>query len=379
MPRVLIAFLLIIILGPDSFGQVFHSNPMLKNGRLKTENSLLGRKISHTGWQSSRFGDNYYVLIQMDRPTDSPGKEKLAAQGIRLEQWISGNSWLAVCNSGFILKNPAASGIKNIYAIPPALKIDQRLKENLIRATSLHDLIAVTCFPVEKAAAEKFIKESGAEIVETKIKPANTWFIRASVNSIDKISLLPFISSISPIHLEDVPLNYNNRAVHGVQSLSATVGRNLSGKNLIIGIGDNANPSGHIDLAGKLILRTDEPVDNHGTHTSGTISGGGISNPLYAGMAPRSRLVVNDFSNIIVNSPTYVGDFNMPLTNNSYYNGGVGCTGDGDYNVLSNYVDDQMLAYPQLLHVFAAGNDGWLYLLAFSKIFFHHQIGVSIG
>ena len=68
-------------------------------------------------------------------------------------------------------------------------------------------------------------------------------------------------------------------------------------------------------------MRTDEPVDIHGTHTSGTMAGGGILNPLYAGMAPRSHLVVNDFSNIIVNSPTYVADYNMPLTNNSYYNG----------------------------------------------------------
>ena len=40
-----------------------------------------------------------------------------------------------------------------------------------------------------------------------------------------------------------------------------SVGRNLTGKNLIIGIGDNADPSTHIDLAGKLIMRTDEPVD----------------------------------------------------------------------------------------------------------------------
>ncbi len=38
---------------------------------------------------------------------------------------------------------------------------------------------------------------------------------------------------------------------------------------------------------------------------------------------------------------------NMPLTNNSYFNGAAGCPGDGEYNVLSNYVDSQLLAYPQ--------------------------------
>jgi hypothetical protein len=167
------------------------------------------------------------------------------------------------------------------------------------------------------------------------------------------------ISSLSPIHLESYPLNNNNRAIHGVHALSATVGRNLNGKGVVIGIGDNANPSAHIDLAGKLILRTDEPIDVHGTHTSGTLAGGGIYNPIYAGMAPASHLVVNQFNNIIVNSPTYVTDYKMPLTNNSYATGASGCPGDGEYDVLSNYADAQLLALPKLLHVFAAGNDAF--------------------
>ena len=68
--------------------------------------------------------------------------------------------------------------------------------------------------------------------------------------------------------------------------------------------------------------------------------------------------MINDFSNIIVNSPVYVADYNMPLTNNSYFNGLAGCPGEGDYNTLSYYVDSQLLALPKLLHVFAAGNDG---------------------
>ena len=138
---------------------------------------------------------------------------------------------------------------------------------------------------------------------------------------------MPFVYSLSPIHLQDVPLNYNNHGLLSVQCPHLRVGRNLTGKNLIVGIGDNADPSTHIDLSGKLIMRTDEPVTNHGTHTSGTLAGGGILNPLYTGMAPRAHLVVNDFSNIIVNSPTYIADYNMPLTSNSYFNGALNCPG----------------------------------------------------
>ena len=240
-------------------------------------------------------------------------------------------------------------------------------------------LLAVGCYPIDKRQIESLLKAAGAEIVETKIKPDHIWFVRASLPVLEKLAQLPFVSSIHPIHLEDVALNYNSHALHSVNALCTPVGRNLLGENLVLGIGDNADPSTHIDLAGKLIMRTDEPVDDHGTHTSGILVGGGILNPLYTGMAPRARLVVNDFSNILVNSPTYVADYQMPLTNNSYYNGAAGCPGDGDYNALSNYVDSQMIAFPKLLHVFAAGNDGYNTCSPFPQSFATIKSGFQTG
>ncbi len=382
MFRVLCALLILIQIRPVSYGQATLPSPTFKNGKLTTENGLLNHKTSHPLWQSTRYGSNYYVVIQLNQIADQALKSELANHGIKLEQWLSGTNYLAVCKQGISFKNPSGMGIRNIYAIPPALKVNSGLKNYSDQIKGPKDLIALTCFPIDKNIVEKAITESGADIVETKIKPAHTWFVHGNSETIQKLSTIPFIHSISRLHLEDVPLNYNNRAIHGVQSLAATLGRNLSGKNLIVGIGDNADPSQHVDLAGKLIMRTDEPVDLHGTHTSGIIAGGGILNPMWTGMAPRSHLVVNDFSNILVNSPTYVADYNMPLTNNSYYNGDAGCPGEGDYNVLSYYVDSQMLGYPKLLHVFAAGNDGYItcspYTIGYATIKSGFQTGKNI-
>src|SRR5450432_2057053 len=378
MSRILTVLLLLVLFRPDSYGQNIPSPPAFKNGRLNPGNSTLNLRINHPLWQSARFGENYFVIVEMSHIPDPLEKSELANQGIKLEQFLSGNNWLATCKTGFSLKNTGGLGVKNVYAIPPALKINARLLD-FTKLKGPQDLIAVSCFPMDKKSIENALRESGAQIIETKIKPPNTWFVQGSVETIERLARLPFISSLAPIHLEDILLNYNNRAIHSVQSLSADVGRNLRGKNLIIGIGDNADPSGHIDLAGKLILRTDEPVDYHGTHTSGTIAGGGILNPMYTGMAPGANLVVNDFSNILVNSPTYVTDYNMPLTNNSYYNGDAGCPGEGDYNVLSYYVDSQLLAYPKLLHVFAAGNDGSLTCSPFPASFGTIKSGFQTG
>ncbi len=382
MPRVLAVCIFFLLTGQVVFGQNKPQFPLFRNGKLTENNNLLHRKMTDPRWQSVHFRDNYYVVVQMNQLVDRAMKNQLAGRGLRIEQWLSGYSYFAICSREFSMKNLTEIPIKNIYVIPPAMKINANLKNYDEKTNNAKDLIAVTSYSIDGNLLAKALSESGAQMVDTKIKPAHTSFIRGNTEVIKKLSSVPFVRSISGIHLEDVPLNYNNRAIHGVQSLAATLGRNLSGQNLIIGIGDNADPSGHVDLAGKLIMRTDEPIDLHGTHTSGTIAGGGILNPMYAGMAPRSHLVVNDFSNILVNSPTYVNDYNMPLTNNSYYNGLAGCPGEGDYDALSNYVDSQMLGYPKLLHVFAAGNDGYItcspYPASFATIKSGFQTGKNI-
>ncbi len=53
-----------------------------------------------------------------------------------------------------------------------------------------------------------------------------------------------------------------------------------------------------------------------------------------------------------------MSDYDMVLTNNSYYSGALYCDGEGEYNSLSQYTDYQLNTEPFLLHVFAAGNDG---------------------
>ncbi len=358
MYRVLTAFFLMFLFVSESSGQQHQTFPALRNGKLGNSMSLMHRKISQAPWPSCRFGDTYFFVIQLKKAAGAEQKTALARRGIHLEHWLSGNVYLATGNKGLDLDKAEPAGIENVFSLAPSLKIDARLQNPDDFQKGPLDYVVVSCYAGDYKQITGVLQATGAEVVETRIKPANTWFVRASPEVVKKIAGLAFVYSLSPIHLQDVPLNYNNHSLLSVQSLISSLGRNLSGKNLIVGIGDNADPSTHIDLSGRLIMRTDEPVTNHGTHTSGTLAGGGILNPLYTGMAPRAHLVVNDFSNILVNSPTYIADYNIPLTSNSYYNGTAACPGDGDYDILSNYVDSQMLGYPKLLHVFAAGNDG---------------------
>jgi hypothetical protein len=166
-----------------------------------------------------------------------------------------------------------------------------------------------------------------------------------------------------------VALNYNNRAIHAVDVVSASSGRNLQGTHVAIGVGDNGDPSTHIDFAGRLIVRSSQTPATHGTHTTGTTGGAGIVNVKYKGMAPQSTLISQQFDDILFNAPTLIHDYNMVLTNNSYFQGANGCPGEGEYDALSNYLDEQLTENVSLQHVFAAGNDGSLTCIPYPPFF----------
>ena len=335
--------------------------PAFKNGSIPASFEILHHKLTHSLWKSALYDKKYFLLVHFDRPPDENQKAGLASRGFQLDQYISDNNWLAHWNGEGDLKSLGQNSIEALYAIPPELKISQKLNTISPGNQSPDDLIAVSYFGgLDPAVIEQELRQAGAEIRQTKIKPAHIVFIRpAGMEVLKKIAGLPFVVSLNPQHLKDVPLNNNNRAVHGVQALAASAGRNLQGNGVTVGIGDNGDPSTHVDFTGRLIMRTDQPESNpHGVHTSGTVGGGGILNPLYSGMAPQVRLVTNDFSNILIDAPIYLSDYKMLLTNNSYFNGLNYCPGDGDYDALSNFIDSQLLAYPKIMHVFAAGNDG---------------------
>ncbi len=343
------------------FAQHVEKPPGFKNGSVPASFEILHHKLNHPLWKSALYNKTYFLIVHFERLPDENQKEELAASGFHLDQYISGNNWLAQWNGEGNLKSMGENFLPALYAIPQDLKISKKLSTFFWQNHSPEDLVAISYFgDLDPAIIRQELQKAGAEIAQTKIRPAHIVFIRpAGMELLKKIAALPFVVSINPQRLKDVPLNNNNRAVHGVQALAASIGRNLQGTGVTVGIGDNGNPSTHVDFTGRLIMRTDEPESNpHGVHTSGTLAGGGILNPLYAGMAPQARLVTNDFSNILINTPIYSSDYKMVLTNNSYFNGASDCPGEGDYDALSNYVDSQLIAYPKIMHLFAAGNDG---------------------
>ncbi len=355
-----------------------------KNGLAVGENNLLPKKLSSSAFQSILYRNKYYALVQFDKIPDPMKRNAMPQYGIYLFDYVKDGAYLAEITNEQSINYLKVAGASILLGIKAQSKLATNLAGlNRQLPADKEDVIAVSYFGnIDQHIVKKELERAGAQIVQYKIQPSRILFVHATEKELNKIAALPFVSYISRQSLKIELLNYNNRAIHGVDGVSAASGRNLQGAHVTIGMGDNADPSTHIDFSGRLILRNSQAPANHGTHTTGTAAGGGILNPLYRGMAPKATIVSQEFNDILFNSSVFITDYNMVLTNNSYFQGSNGCPGDGEYDALSNYADSQLYANPSLMHVFAAGNDGGFtcnpYPAAFATIKSGFQVSKNV-
>lgn len=328
-----------------------------KAGNFITGNNIQRQNFRKDNLQPSFFGNEFYVLVQFSKLPSAEIKQSLKTAGVQLLNYIPGNAWFASIKKDFNFSTADKFAIISINNIPSLYKID---RDVLSYRANDDNVFAVSYYPsLSRTVVMMELQKAGADILTTKFINTDVVFIRPTQNNINALAALPFVSFISLQSLTDKPLNYKSVGMHGVSSLLSASGRNLSGKGIAVGIGDNSEVStAHLDFTGRVISRVSFPISFHGIHVTGTVAGAGLLNPKYNGMAPRSTIVSQYLSDIITNTPTYVTDYNMIATNNSYTAADDSCAGSGVYDILSNYTDAQMKTYEQVLHVVSAGNDG---------------------
>lgn len=330
-------------------------------GNFITGNNVQKQSFQKESLQASFFNSSYYVLVQFSKLPSLQLQNELRNAGCDLQTYLPGNAYLATVKNYFDFTRAGNFQISSVNNIPALYKKDIAFA-NFKQPAGKEDqkLIAVSYYTsLNKADVITELEKAGALVVPTKYADADVVFIQPDMSKVDAIAALPFVSYLGLQTLTDKGLNYKSIGKHAVAALLSPSGKNLSGKGIAVGVGDNSEiVTQTLDFTGRTINRVPVPYSYHGIHVSGTVAGAGLLDPRYNGMAPRATIVSQYFSDILTSAPTYVADHNMVVTNNSYTNADGGCPGEGAYDVVSNYIDKQMGDYKKLLHVFAAGNDG---------------------
>ena len=311
--------------------------------------------------------DFWYVMITFE---SMPGGAMLAAienAGFELIEYKGNLTFYSKIPTNTSKKAFKKLGIVSVQFVRPIAKLSPAVQEldAPAWAKSNTDWSSLAVLSKSNIDSDLFLLQlTNANIETNRIKHVAGDLYNLNVRNKDltKLSQLPFIQHIDYVQEEDQKLNYENRNTQRVNFLnSGAFGfASLNGDGVVIGVGDGGELGEHIDFSNRIINEADGTYSNygqHGDHVSGIIGAAGNLNSKNRGVASECTIVSEKTSQIIYNTPTYFHKYNMTLANSSY---GVShsCTTGGSYNYSSQLLDNQIYSFPNLLHVFAAGNSG---------------------
>jgi hypothetical protein len=130
---------------------------------------------------------------------------------------------------------------------------------------------------------------------------------------------------------------------------------NLDGSGLVVSVKENKFDSADIDFKGRIISSpfSSNTVTSHASIMATMIAGGGNSYYLGKGVAWNSKLISNNFAQLLPLTATEYNQFHINVENHSY-----GTSIENFYGADAAAYDASVMSNPSLVHVFSSGNSG---------------------
>ncbi len=314
----------------------------------------------------AKFANKQFCAIQLWNTPTVAQRAALANAGIVLQQYMGDFSYTATIERNLQGINLMALNLRSIFDLPINLKMASSLLNNNPPlwsrvVNSKTDVTVSLSNAIDFNEQLNALKQAGAEILQTNLLQYGIVQVRMDNQQMEKLAALPFVQYVEPILPNDRKVNNDSRNISrgNIVNAPTTVGgKNLNGKGVVIGIGDDADVRSHIDLVDRVINHAATGFNYHGTHVSGTAAGAGIIREIFRGYGSKSTIIDQYFSGIWQYADQYVADYGMVITNNSYGSVLGDCGYAGKYDAYSRTLDLEAYSLPSLLNVFAAGNDG---------------------
>ena len=358
----------LVCLAGSVFAQKEKKALRLNSGIVYTNPNIFSDSIEHLNRKALRQGKGF-IIIQFETIPTEDVKKELTANGITLLDYIPDNAYTASVRQRLnpeILKKAKARAIQvpsPQQKMHPALAPLTISKKGGVKALS--EINVQIRFPESFTAAEVIdaLNSLKYRIVNKGLLTYRLITIRVGVDRLEELASLPFVEYVQEELSQVTPLNQTSRRISNATVLNAAIangGKNLNGAGVVIGHGDDGNSQGHIDYTDRVISKTTTVGGGHSTYVAGALAGAGNRNELHRGYASKATMISAQYTDIWWNAATYVQDYNMVLTNNSYQIVGQTCAASGIYDIYSGLMDQQAFMFPSLLQVFASGNHGQL-------------------
>lgn len=317
--------------------------------------------------EAPTFAHRQYWILQHSEPLTKLQLADLQSAGILLGTALSPQCQVASIPASFPLAQLTELGFKRVAPYQRNMRFNPEHTADFQRS------VAVMALPFQ-VLPQVGIK---AEHLTHNWNPAcgqlqSVWpgrlskfLVMCTMAQLDSLSHCGWVQWIEPADGQLEPLNGKASASGRVNCIktSAFAGLNgLDGKGVTVVVGDGGLVEDHGDLLAHQENLTTNKIalfGNHQDHVTGTVGGSGLLSAERQGMAPAARLLNVQTSGTVSMGASLRENENAVLTNNSY---GISfaCSRAGIYSATSAYIDDQLHNYRDLLHVFAAGNQGYM-------------------
>jgi hypothetical protein len=371
----------ILALGMVAGCHLYGQKVVLPSGLLSFQSPASGSPDA-SFLQKISFDGHFFFAAYFSQIPDETVLKNLQKEGSFLKEKLAPATYLIQTKSFPDARWCQSMRIIGIAALSPSLKMDVRIATNQIPsfAIATKDVIKVMVGTYGNRSFQKIADElRNAGFTSTSFNKNTSGIFKGTIaiSSLTSLASLPFVYAVRLQNPEDKVLNEIARPSAGASLLQAPIasgGRNLTGKGVTIGVGDDADPTLHPDIRDRIINHTPGITNNHGSHVAGTVGGAGILTYRTAGFAPQANILSQWFSGVWKNAGIYTEAYDMAVTNNSYGSIAGDCIYAGVYDLSSRELDENTLAYPQLLHAFASGNDGDITCAPFPRAY-HTVLG----
>ncbi|MFT3822414.1 MAG: S8 family peptidase [Chitinophagaceae bacterium] len=151
------------------------------------------------------------------------------------------------------------------------------------------------------------------------------------------------------IHNQDFSVNSISKMHHDYSA--------INGNGLVVSVKENRPDTADIDFKGRMLITPlmATELSTHATEMSTAIAGGGNSFYTGKGIAWAATLTSSSFASILPDGDAAYNQYNISVQNHSY-----GTTVENYYGADAVAYDAGATSIPSLLHVFSAGNSGYI-------------------
>lgn len=342
----------------------------LKSGtRLPEENRSIEQMA---GLKNVAFEGKKYLMLQFYNIPDANRHAEIRACGIDLLGYIPNNTYWAAMPDNIDENTLEQLGVRSVIIpkiedkISPAL-LGESMPAHIIESKDNIKIIIVLHDNIQPVKVwEQLNRFNAKNTKETSLNTKQMFPMTIRQTALKELASLPFVAYVEPIEQVGELLQSGTRSNavradyvrHPLNGADA-----LSGQGVIVLNADGM--PGHIDLRDRIINTPPNwsEDDSHGNPTSGMIAGMGILNPQFHGVAPGADLLIDNINDYDEVATEYIPYDNLIA---QYIPDGLatatwilGTNADyGEYNSYSQFYDDQLNNFEEILHVPSAGNFG---------------------